>query len=138
MTSGDEVSGSVRNRLATLGDEFAGGHYRTEWSNIGADSVVTVTSMADQGDALTIRVSDDGALLDVNGAEAIEFSFLDDDDVDALLRVATAFYRGDLELVVGVNDGKCFGVRAGTLELTSSSGLIDRWRSGKRRVRPMR
>jgi hypothetical protein len=94
--------------------------------------------MADQGDALTIRVSDDGALLDVNGAEAIEFSFLDDDDVDALLRVATAFYRGDLELVVGVNDGKCFGVRAGTLELTSSSGLIDRWRSGKRRVRPMR
>jgi hypothetical protein len=46
--------------------------YRTEWSNIGADSVVTVTSTVDQGDSMTIRISDDGALLDVNGANAIE------------------------------------------------------------------
>ena len=137
MTSAGEASGGVRDRLAALGDEFAGARYRTEWSKIGADSVVTVSSTVERGDSMTIRVSDDGALLDVNGANAIEFSFLDD-DVDELMRVATAFYRGDLELVVGVNDGKCFGVRTGTLELMSPSGLMDRWRSGKRRVRPMR
>lgn len=137
MTAAGGASGGVRDRLAALGDEFAGTPYRTEWSTIGADSVVTVSSTVDQGDSMTIRVSDDGALLDVNGANAIEFSFRDD-DVDELMRVATAFYRGDLELVVGVNDGKCFGVRTGTLELISPSGLLDRWRSGKRRVRPMR
>lgn len=137
MTTNGNVFDVVVNKLKELSSEIADGRFRTTWSKLGDDTIVTVVSTVTDGDAMTIRVSDDVALLDLNSSGAIEFSD-ESEDIDALIRIVSAFYDGELVLIVGASNGKCYGVRVGNIELASSIGLIDRLRSGKRRVRAMR
>jgi hypothetical protein len=134
---GQDWGADISNHLRDLGNEAPGARFRTAWSAIGTDTVVTVTSTSRDGDSMTVRISDDVVLLDINNSNAIEF-FGDRADIEALTKIVDACYHNELKLIVGARDERCYGVRVGEVELISSIGLIDAFRSGKRRVRHMR
>jgi hypothetical protein len=99
-------------------------------SKAGQDVLIEIELTGPEPHRLSLRVTEGGVLLDVDGSQAMEFAEVDDRDMQDLERVLRAYCLGELEVQVGLRDGKVRALRTSAGRLLFAQSALEALRPG--------